>query len=84
MPVIGGNADGLRGEKDATCRLALRMKTAWAANLPNLVGGLPKYELYERPLSRWVSNTQVVRYEGGVSGNINNVREVVGRTPYAF
>ena len=43
MPVIGGNADGLRGEKDATCRLALRMKTAWAANLlPNLVGGFAK------------------------------------------
>ena len=41
MPVIGGNADGLRGEKDATCRLALRMKTAWAANLlPNHVGVL--------------------------------------------
>jgi hypothetical protein len=43
MPVIGGNADGLRGEKDATCRLALRMKRAWAANLPlNLVGGFAK------------------------------------------
>ena len=52
MPVIGGNADGLRGEKDATCRLALRMKTAWAANLlPTSLEVLPRAcELYERPL----------------------------------